>query len=85
MVGITSAQVLLATLASLAYVSHVVAQVVDENNPDVKAAIFHAAGNSTKVQSDIVITSPTQDTVWYTQSHNTITWTGSTPSEFAVM
>lgn len=80
MVVITSLRILAIAMLGLTASSSVNAQADD---PSVEAAVYHAAGNSTKVQSDIVITDPTASTVWYAQDTISIRWTGTTPTDFA--
>lgn len=46
--------------------------------------LFHVAGNTTQVNTDIKITSPIASTMWTANSTNTVTWTGTTPARFSV-
>lgn len=80
MIPINSLRLALAVIGLAAVSSSAVAQSSD---PDVAAAIYHAAGNTTQVSTDIVVTQPTSDTVWYAQSKVSISWTGTKPTDFA--
>jgi len=87
MVAIDSLRGLAVTIFGLAAVSSVVhAQTTvstPPTDPEVAAAIYHVAGNSTQLPTDIIVTEPTDSTVWYAKSKVSISWTGTKPVDFA--
>jgi hypothetical protein len=86
MVAIDSLRALAVTIFGLAAVSSALAQTAADSSstdPEVQTAIYHAAGNSTQVPTDIVVTQPTDSSVWYTQDKVSISWTGTKPIDFA--